>query len=74
MSVLFLAIAASSGLATAAAPAQGGPDIEGLRRRFANPPKSAGTTTLWWLNGRLTKTRIREQMLNLRDQEFRLPA
>jgi len=37
------------------------PDIEALRSRFENPPKSAGTTTLLGLNGKLTKEAIREK-------------
>ena len=44
-------------------------EIETLRRRFVDPPKSAGTTTLWWLNGKLSKEQIREQLLNLRDRD-----
>lgn len=43
--------------------------IDSLRGRFAAPPKGSGTTTLWWLNGKLTKEQIREQMLNLRDKD-----
>jgi hypothetical protein len=43
--------------------------IEALQQRFVSPPASAGTTTLWWLNGKLTKEQIREQMLNLRDRD-----
>ncbi len=43
--------------------------IEALKQRFASPPANAGTTTLWWLNGKLTKEQIREQMLNLRDRD-----
>ena len=46
-----------------------GPDIEALCSRFVNPPKGSGTTTLWWLNGKLTKEQIREQLLNLRDKD-----
>lgn len=46
-----------------------GQTIESLRGCFATPPKGSGTTTLWWLNGKLTKEQIREQMLNLRDKD-----
>ena len=59
-------------LHTAEAPkstAAEGPDIEALRGRFANPPKGSGTTTLWWLNGKLTKEEIRDQLRNLRDRD-----
>lgn len=38
------------------------PGIEELRSRFVNPPKSAGTTTLMGLNGKLTKENIREKL------------
>ena len=46
-----------------------GANIEALRSRFVNPPKGSGTTTLWWLNGKLSKEQIRQQMLNLRDKD-----
>lgn len=45
------------------------PGIDALRSRFVNPPKSSGTTTLWWLNGKLTKEEIRSQMWTLRDRD-----
>ncbi len=44
-------------------------DLETIRGQFVNPPRSTGTTTLWWLNGKLSKAQIREQMLNLRDKD-----
>lgn len=47
----------------------GAQTIESLRARFETPPKGSGTTTLWWLNGKLTKKEIREQLLNLRDKD-----
>lgn len=43
--------------------------LQALRDRFADPPTGSGTTTLWWLNGRLTKEEIREQLRNLRDRD-----
>ena len=39
-----------------------------LRTQFVSPPSSAGTVTLYWLNGLITKEGIREQMRALRDQ------
>lgn len=39
-----------------------------LRGRFAAPPPEAGTVTLYWLNGNITKEGIVEQMRALRDQ------
>ncbi len=45
------------------------PDIDTLRESFVTPPKSAGTTTLWWLNGKLSKAEIREQLLQMRDHD-----
>ena len=39
-----------------------------LKSRFQNPPAKTGSVTLWWLNGKLTKTEIREQMLAMRDK------
>ena len=35
-----------------------GANIEALRSRFVKPPKGSGTTTLWWLNGKLSKEQI----------------
>jgi len=51
-----------------AAPGDGGDSLEQLRARFATPPATAGTTTLWWLNGRLSRDEILEQMVAMRDQ------
>jgi len=45
------------------------PVVDVLRERFVHPPKGSGTTTLWWLNGKLTKEEIREQMRNMRDRD-----
>jgi hypothetical protein len=45
------------------------PDLEALRSQFVTPPKGSGTTTLWWLNGKLSKTEIREQLLQMRDHD-----
>lgn len=56
----------SAALPAADAPA---PNIRALRERFVDPPKNAGTTTLWWLNGKLSKEEIRKQLLNLRDRD-----
>ncbi len=42
--------------------------LNDFRDRFVHPPPGSGTTILWWLNGRLTKEEIREQLLNLRDR------
>jgi len=50
-------------LATAA------PEFEALRSNFVTPPKGSGTTTLWWLNGKLSKAEIREQLLQMRDHD-----
>lgn len=52
------------GASSAAAP----DDFSRLRERFASPPRNAGTVTLYWLNGTITKQGIREQMRALRDQ------
>jgi hypothetical protein len=60
------ALWAAGGAAPVAAEAR---DIESLRDRFVHPPKGSGTTTLWWLNGKLTREEIRRQMLNLRDRD-----
>ena len=69
---------ASAGVACAAEPSvattaltgsAGAQTIESLRGRFAAAPKGAGTTVLWWLNGKHTKEEIREQLLNLRDKD-----
>ncbi len=46
-----------------------GPIIDALRKHFPEPPKGSGTTTLWWLNGKLTKDEIRAQLLALRDRD-----
>jgi hypothetical protein len=43
-------------------------DFSRLRERFVSPPREAGTVTLYWLNGKITKEGIREQMRALRDQ------
>ena len=43
-------------------------DLAGLRARFAAPPPGAGTVTLYWLNGTLTKEGIRAQLQAMRDQ------
>ncbi len=70
ISALLLASQAAPHAAEAPKPPElQGPDIETLRGRFAHPPKGSGTTTLWWLNGKLTKAEIREQMINLRDRD-----
>ncbi len=61
---LVIGLLACGGLA-----ARGAPDLEALRSQFITPPKGSGTTTLWWLNGKLTKAEIREQLLNLRDRD-----
>lgn len=53
----------------AALDSTGAPELAALRTCFVNPPKGSGTTTLWWLNGKLTREQIREQMLNLRDRD-----
>jgi len=50
----------------AAAAAVHAENIEELRQRFVSLPTNAGTVTMWWLNGRLSKEQIREQMFNLR--------
>jgi alpha-L-rhamnosidase/Domain of Unknown Function (DUF1080) len=47
----------------------GAQTIESLRAGFETPPKGTGTTTLWWLKGKLTKEEIRAQLLNLRDKD-----
>ncbi|MEI7732798.1 MAG: glycosyl hydrolase [Verrucomicrobiota bacterium] len=48
---------------------QAGPkEFEDLRAGFVNP-KGSGTTTLWWLNGKLSKAEIREQLLQMRDHD-----
>ena len=39
-----------------------------LRERFVSPPPGSGTVTLYWLNGKITKEGIREQMRAMRDQ------
>jgi hypothetical protein len=39
-----------------------------LRDQFVTPPPNAGTVTLYWLNGTITKHGIRQQMQALRDQ------
>jgi hypothetical protein len=39
-----------------------------LEKGFLNPPAKTGTVTLWWLNGKLTKNEIHEQMLAMRDK------
>jgi len=67
-----LLLVSSATLRAAAAPKptmDQGANIEALRSRFVNPPKGSGTTTLWWLNGKLSKEQIRQQMLNLRDKD-----
>jgi hypothetical protein len=46
-----------------------GKDLASLRPAFVHPPRGSGTTTLWWLNGQLTREQIRAQMLNLRDRD-----
>lgn len=56
-------------VATAPGTRAAGEGIDELRAQFAEPPKSAGTVTLWWLNGTLTKAEIREHMLALRDRD-----
>ncbi|MHB8897871.1 MAG: glycosyl hydrolase family 2 protein, partial [Thermoguttaceae bacterium] len=67
---LLLAGAAARSVSAAGGPAAGETaDVEALRSRFVEPPKNAGTTTLWWLNGRLTKEEIRRQLLTLRDRD-----
>ncbi len=43
-------------------------DFARTRARFAAPPASAGTVTLYWLNGEITQDGIREQMKAMRDQ------
>ncbi|MEI7899009.1 MAG: glycosyl hydrolase [bacterium] len=43
-------------------------DLASLRRRFAAPPQSAGTVTLYWLNGTLTKEGVRAQLQAMRNQ------
>ncbi|MHB8973021.1 MAG: glycosyl hydrolase [Pirellulaceae bacterium] len=54
--------------ASTAATAQEADELAGLRAQFVSPPSSAGTVTLYWLNGLITKEGIREQMRALRDQ------
>ena len=44
------------------------PSYAELRERFVSPPPGSGTVTLYWLNGKITKEGIREQMRAMRDQ------
>ncbi|MCX7007172.1 MAG: hypothetical protein NTY53_07975, partial [Kiritimatiellaeota bacterium] len=57
------------GVLSLAITAAAAPDLETLRSQFVTPPKGSGTTTLWWLNGKLTKAEIREQLLQMRDHD-----
>jgi hypothetical protein len=47
---------------------QDAPSFSELRERFVSPPPGSGTVTLYWLNGKITKEGIREQMRAMRDQ------
>lgn len=67
-----LVLSAGSALcASVVSPSLGAPrpDSDELRELFVNPPPGSGTTTLWWLNGKLTKEKIREQLRSLRDRD-----
>jgi len=70
--LITLAIIASAVVVVrpASAADNAGPDIEALHSRFVNPPPGSGTKPLWVLSGgKMTKERIRQRLLIMRDKE-----